>query len=98
MRYLAGVQPTGRLHVGNYFGFVQSWLKIQESAHNEGIKNVLLIADLHAFTKPEMVSGLQQKVIDCVKTLLALGIDPKHTMIIQQSKVRLSKDVHHNVT
>ena len=78
----SGIQPTGELHLGNYFGAIKNWLKLQE-------KNqcYFCIVDLHAITIDYEPKKLQEKIIDTVAIYLALGIDPHKSTIFIQSHV-----------
>ncbi len=89
--HLSGIQPSGRFHLGNYIGAIKPFLKIQ-SIHPLERKNIFLIADLHCFTKPQNCSNLPEDTLEAVKSLLALGVDPMHVDIVQQSSVQLLVD------
>jgi tryptophanyl-tRNA synthetase len=92
--HLSGIQPSGRFHLGNYLGCIKPFLKIQ-NVHTHQQKNIFLIADLHCLTKPENCTNLHAGTIEAVKSLLALGIDPKHVDIVQQSSVIAAIIVSH---
>ncbi|MFA5386765.1 MAG: tryptophan--tRNA ligase, partial [Candidatus Paceibacterota bacterium] len=82
MRVLSGIQPSGKLHIGNYFGAMRQHLQLQ--AENEAF---YFIADYHALTsgpKPELLS---QRIIDVAMDYLALGLDPERTVFWRQSDV-----------
>jgi tryptophanyl-tRNA synthetase len=85
--YLSGIQPTGKFHIGNYFGCIKPFLSINPIETTEKSKNVFLIADMHCYTKPERISNVSHNVKDAVRSLLAAGVDPSRTHIVQQSKV-----------
>ena len=87
MKLLSGIQPTGPLHIGNYFGCVKEFVSRQNNFAKDSGRNVFIIADLHCYTKPENVLNLRAKVRQCCKSLIALGVDPTKTTIVQQSKV-----------
>ncbi len=86
MRILSGIQPTGYLHYGNYFGAVRNWVRLQNDPANE---TFYFIADLHALTsnqagyKSEVQVYIENMVID----LLASGIDPERSVLFLQSDV-----------
>ncbi len=82
MRVLSGIQPTGELHIGNYFGAIKTWIELQEK--NECI---FFIADFHAMTEPFSPYKLQKNVIETAMDYLALGVDPRRCIIFQQSRV-----------
>lgn len=88
-KYLSGIQPTGKLHIGNYFGCIQPFTSLKSEVCGKE-KNVFLIADMHCYTKPEMASNISRNVIDAARSLLAAGVDPETTHIVQQSKVNLA--------
>ncbi|MFA5423282.1 MAG: tryptophan--tRNA ligase [Phycisphaerae bacterium] len=82
MRVLSGIQPSGKLHIGNYFGAMRQHLQLQ--AENEAF---YFIADYHALTsgpKPELLS---QRITDVAMDYLALGLDPEKTVFWRQSDV-----------
>lgn len=85
-KYLSGIQPTGKLHIGNYFGCIQPFITVKSDV-GEKEKNIFLIADMHCYTKPEKATHVSVNVIDAARSLLAAGIDPETTHIVQQSKV-----------
>lgn len=79
----SGIQPTGKLHIGNYIGAIQKWIKLQEK-----YSCIYSIVDLHALTTDIKADELKQNIFDLTVDLLALGIDPKKTTLFQQSKVQ----------
>lgn len=87
--YLSGIQPSGKLHLGNYFGCIKPFLKKATSSITGDRKHIFLIADLHCFTKPENGSDLRTQILEIVRSLLALGVNPETTAIVQQSKVSI---------
>src|SRR5579872_1949615 len=82
MRVLSGIQPTGRVHWGNYFGAVRQYIALQ---HNE--QAFYFIADLHALTTIRDPDQLRQLSIDAAIDLVALGLDPQHATLFLQSDV-----------
>lgn len=80
----SGVQPTGRLHVGNYIGALSVWAELQER-----YRNIFCIVDLHALTIPEAVDPdrLRAKVREYAALYVASGIDPERSTIFVQSHV-----------
>lgn len=83
-RVLSGVQPTGRLHIGNYLGALLQWTKLQDA-----YENFFCIVDLHALTVPEAIRApeLREKTLEVAALYLASGIDPKKSTIFVQSEV-----------
>lgn len=79
---LSGIQPTGALHLGNYFGAIQNWVKLQET-HT----CYFCVVDLHAMTVPYEAADLQAKTRDMFAGLLACGIDPAKAVLFVQSQV-----------
>ncbi len=82
MRVLSGIQPTGRLHWGNYFGAVRQYIALQE---NE--QAFYFIADLHALTTVRHADTLRQATFDAALDLLALGLDPEQATLFRQSDI-----------
>lgn len=83
-RLFSGLQPTGRLHLGNYLGALRSWVEGQAD-----YESVFCIADLHALTNPEAVrpDELRGQVAETAALLLACGIDPARSRVFVQSHV-----------
>jgi tryptophanyl-tRNA synthetase len=82
LRILSGVQPSGKLHLGNYFGAIKQHIELQD----EG-ECFYFIADLHALTTIQNAEELQANVRDVALDYLALGLDPKKTVFFRQSDV-----------
>jgi tryptophanyl-tRNA synthetase len=80
----SGVQPTGKLHIGNYIGAISVWVENQEE-----FENIFCIVDLHAITIPEAVElrKLRDKTLQVAALYLACGIDPEKSTIFLQSHV-----------
>jgi tryptophanyl-tRNA synthetase len=81
-RYLSGVQPSGLLHLGNYFGAIQ--LHLERAREHEAY---YFIADLHALTTVREPARLAEYVREVAVTYLALGLDPERTVFWRQSEV-----------
>ncbi|HBK34331.1 TPA: tryptophan--tRNA ligase [Candidatus Uhrbacteria bacterium] len=81
-RVLTALQPSGVLHIGNYFGAIEPLLDLQE--HNE---NHLFIVDYHAITVPQDPAALRKNILYATAVYLAAGIDPNKTILFQQSRV-----------
>ncbi|XP_032674883.1 tryptophan--tRNA ligase, mitochondrial [Odontomachus brunneus] len=79
----SGIQPTGSVHVGNYFGAIQRWVDLQ----NNSDKFICSIADLHSITLPQDPKKLKENILLMTATLLACGIDIKKSILFQQSRV-----------
>jgi tryptophanyl-tRNA synthetase len=81
-RVLSGVQPSGRLHLGNYFGAIKQHIELQETA-----ECFYFIADYHSLTTVADAQTLRDNVRDVAVTYLALGLDPARTVFYRQSDV-----------
>ena len=82
MRILTGLQPSGKLHVGNYFGAMEPAVRLQE----EG-EAVYFIADYHAMTSTHDPASLRENVRDLAIDFLACGLDPERAFFFRQSDV-----------
>ncbi|KAG7453082.1 tryptophanyl-tRNA synthetase [Guyanagaster necrorhizus] len=84
---LSGIQPTGVPHLGNYFGALANWVKLQREA---GPDDVLLymVASWHALTLPQDPAQLANARNDTLAALLAIGLDPKRSIIFHQDTNR----------
>jgi tryptophanyl-tRNA synthetase len=81
-RVFSGMQPTGNLHLGNYLGAMVNWVKMQES-HD----CIYCVVDMHAITLWQDPKSLHQAIIDVTAAYLACGLDPKRSIIFNQSQV-----------
>src|SRR3981081_3796562 len=81
-RVFSGMQPSGNLHIGNYLGALQNWVRIQND-----YECIFCIVDLHAITQYQEPAGLRAKTIEIAALYLAAGIDPKVCSIMVQSAV-----------
>ena len=82
MRVLSGIQPTGPIHWGNYFGAIRQYIALQD---NE--QAFYFIANLHALTTVREAAKLRQWTFDIAVDLLALGLDPEKATLFVQSDV-----------
>ncbi|MBI9021214.1 MAG: tryptophan--tRNA ligase [Verrucomicrobia bacterium] len=82
MRILSGIQPSGKLHVGNYFGMMKPALELQEQG-----EAFLFIADYHALTTVNDPAALRTMVKDVALDFLAAGLDSDKTAFYRQSDV-----------
>jgi tryptophanyl-tRNA synthetase len=82
VRVLSGIQPSGKLHIGNYFGAMRQHLQLQ--AENDAF---YFIADYHALTSGLAPAELSQNILDVALDYLALGLDPEKTVFWRQSDV-----------
>lgn len=81
-RVLSGIQPTGKLHIGNYLGAVVNWVKLQEE-----YEGYFPVVDMHSLMENYRPEEKHQQILDAVIDLLALGIDPDKSIIFVQSQV-----------
>ena len=82
MRVLSGIQPSGRLHIGNFFGAMRQHLQLQ--AEHDGF---YFIADYHALTSGPTPAELAQYTLDVTMDYIALGLDTEKTVFWCQSDV-----------
>ncbi len=82
MRILSGIQPSGKLHIGNYFGMMKPALDLQEQGDA-----YLFIANYHAMTSVQDADMLREMTTDVALDFLACGIDPDKTAFYRQSDV-----------
>ena len=82
MRVLSGIQPTGNLHLGNLLGAILRWVRMQEEA-----ECLFFLADLHALTVDIDPAELRSNVREMAAALIASGIDPKKSILFQQSAI-----------
>ena len=82
MRVLSGIQPTGRLHWGNYFGAIRQYISLQDND-----QAFYFIADLHALTTIRDAEQLAMLCREAALDLLALGLDPSQATLFRQSDV-----------
>ncbi|KAG7199586.1 hypothetical protein KM043_014192 [Ampulex compressa] len=85
----SGIQPTGIVHLGNYLGAIQKWVCLQDS----GEQVIWSIADLHSITVPQEPKKLQENILNMVAMLIACGIDPKRSILFQQSTVPMHTEL-----
>ena len=82
MRILSGIQPSGKLHIGNYFGMMQAAINLQ----HEG-DAYYFIADYHSLTSIHDAKALRENVRDVAIDFLACGLDPEKCVLFRQSDV-----------
>ncbi|NBX65377.1 MAG: tryptophan--tRNA ligase [Proteobacteria bacterium] len=82
-RILSGMQPTNRLHLGNYLGALKNWVKMQD----EDYECLYCVVDLHAITMPYEADGLARSTREIAAAYIAAGVDPKRSIIFPQSAV-----------
>ncbi|HEX2202041.1 MAG TPA: tryptophan--tRNA ligase [Longimicrobium sp.] len=88
MRILTGIQPSGTLHIGNYFGAIRPVLGLQGRG-----EVFVFLADLHALTSLQNAEALRANVRSATLDLLACGLDPENTVFWRQSDVALHSEL-----
>ena len=81
-RLLSGIQPTGKLHIGNYLGAIANWLKLQKT-HD----SYFFIADLHSLTQKRNPKDKTEEIFELMVDYLAIGLDPKKCALFLQSHI-----------
>ncbi len=80
---LTGLQPSGALHLGNYFGSILPNLELSQKHE----KSIIFLADLHALNSIQDKKKLKEYTLDLATSLLACGLNPEHTLMFKQSDV-----------
>ena len=88
-RVFSGIQPSGELHIGNYLGAVQNWVRLQ-TQHD----CLFSIVDLHAITQPYDAATLASLTLDMAVSLYAVGLDPDKCIVFVQSHVAEHTDLN----
>lgn len=78
----SGIQPSGQLNIGHYFGAVKNWLRMQED-----FNCLFSLVNLHAITVRQNPAELKKRSLDFVAAYMACGIDPEKSIIFAQSDV-----------
>ena len=81
-RVFSGVQPTGNIHLGNYLGALKQFVELQEDH-----ECIYCIVDEHAITVPQDPKELKKHILDVAALYLAVGVDPKKSIVFVQSQV-----------
>ncbi|TSC89740.1 MAG: Tryptophan--tRNA ligase [Parcubacteria group bacterium Gr01-1014_3] len=87
---ISGIQPTGRLHLGNYLGALKNFVELQNSGKYQCY---FFIADLHALTENPAAEDLRKNIYSLAADFLAVGLDPKKSIIFQQSQIKFLQDL-----
>jgi tryptophanyl-tRNA synthetase len=91
-RVVSGMRPTGRLHIGHYFGALQNWVRLQ---NDPAYDCFYFIADWHALTSDYAdASAVAQNTIEITTDYLAAGLDPEKSVVFQQSLVHEHAELH----
>ncbi|MEG0829515.1 MAG: tryptophan--tRNA ligase [Anaerovoracaceae bacterium] len=81
-RVFSGVQPTGNIHIGNYLGALKQFVELQNDS-----ECIYCIVDMHSITMPQDPKELRKHTLDVAALYLAIGIDPKKSIVFVQSDV-----------
>ena len=84
-RMLTGLQPSGVLHLGNYFGAVRPYLELVNKQNESNLECFLMVADYHALTSVRDPVMLRNNIMSIVRDYLAYGINPERVVLFQQS-------------
>ncbi len=79
-RLLSGIQPSGTMHIGNYFGAIRQFVDLQDQYDAS-----IFVADLHALTTVQNKEILSKYILNVVLDYLACGLDPKKVTLFKQS-------------
>jgi len=91
-RVLSGMRPTGRLHIGHYFGALQNWVRLQ---NDPAYDCFYFIADWHALTSDYAdTSPIAENTLQIMIDYLAAGLDPAKSVIFQQSVIPEHAELH----
>jgi tryptophanyl-tRNA synthetase len=91
-RVLSGMRPTGRLHIGHYFGALQNWVRLQ---NDPAYDCFYFIADWHALTSDYAdTSGVAENTLQIMIDYLAAGLDPAKSVLFLQSAVPEHAELH----
>ncbi|ACZ00887.1 tryptophan--tRNA ligase [Streptobacillus moniliformis] len=88
MRSLSGIQPSGMLHLGNYFGALKQFVDLQDS-----YEGIYFVADYHSLTSQINPEMLRTKSMNIVMDYIAAGLDPKKSTIFLQSSIPLHTEL-----
>jgi tryptophanyl-tRNA synthetase len=89
-RVLSGMRPTGKLHLGNYVGALENWVRMQDQ-----YECFFVIVDWHALTTDYAdPSQLKENLIDVLLDWLAAGLDPEKCVLFIQSHVPTHAELH----
>jgi len=78
----SGIQPSGQMHIGHYLGAIAQWVELQQD-----YDCIFSVVDYHAITVKQDPAELRRRIMEATKIYLAAGIDPKKSIIFQQSTV-----------
>lgn len=81
---ISGIQPTGKLHIGNYLGALKNFVELQNSGKYECY---FFIADYHSITETFAPTEKRKQILDLMAVYIAAGLDPKKSILFVQSEV-----------
>lgn len=84
---LSGIQPSGKLTLGNYLGAIKNFVLLQDDL-KEGDEFLVFIADMHAITVPQDPTLLRKSIKSLAALYIACGLDPEKVVIFIQSEVK----------
>ncbi len=87
-RILSGVQPTGSLHLGNWFGAIRNWVTLQED-----YETFVCVVDLHAITTPHNPKALAHETLSTAALYISCGMDPQKCSIFIQSHIQFHSEL-----
>jgi tryptophanyl-tRNA synthetase len=91
-RVVSGMRPTGRLHIGHYFGALQNWVRLQNDPDYDSFH---FVADWHALTSDYAdTSAIAENTLQIAIDFLAAGLDPQKSVIFQQSLIPEHAELH----
>jgi tryptophanyl-tRNA synthetase len=89
LRVLSGMQPTGRMHVGNYLGALRNWVRLQDRH-----ECIFFVADYHSLTEVTEPASIRPATVEMVLDWLAAGIDPERSTVFLQSDLPEVAELH----
>jgi len=81
-KLISGIKPTGKLHLGNYFGAMKQFIELQDEYDSN-----IFIADFHALTSTQDKEALKENILNIAIDYLAIGLDPKKVNLFKQSNI-----------
>jgi tryptophanyl-tRNA synthetase len=79
---LSGIQPSGTMHIGNYFGAIKQFVELQDKYETR-----IFIADLHAITTVQNKENLSESILNVAMDYIACGLDPENIVLFKQSDI-----------
>src|SRR6266540_3007137 len=82
MRILSGIQPSNKIHIGNYFGAIRQFIELEKTG-----EPLYFIANLHALTTVREAKALERLTLDVALDFLALGLNPERSSLFRQTDI-----------